>query len=1340
MKRIIIAIALLSFGFSQQTYDSEIQPIWDNSCTSSCHNSGNNSGGLNLMSANSYSELVNVASQGWPSVMRVKPGDNQNSVLFQKIVGNTSFGDRMPKGGTLSQADEDKIKKWIDEGAPQDWSGGTAGAGSYDFEVGDRVEVSVSEINGSSNFSVEFFVLFHIEPGEYQEIIKREFNDASKGHDFFFEYDASEKKFVLSIDGIDGLSYSVSNLMSGGLNNSGWHHIYFEYNNQDLNFFWNGNNVASVQNIPNLSFPTSSKPIKFENFKGSIDGLRIRNISGFEGIPGGIWDQTNMGNDAILVWNCNEILVDANINPDDSNQYLKDESGKNNHGLIQGNGQLDGDVFGGGGGGTQGIEVSYNSNNAFNGDVHIGYIPQGNDPNYWSSATHKWDLGNHVFPGDYWTKIWHDGIPDGEAHLIVFVDTDNDDQWNDATEYGAISQVFQVTNKQGNAGTLTLMKGGGGGGPGKPNTIEIVVRLNQNIGVGDVHVGVWLPGNNANPDIVGNMDVENSPSPNEGWGFEFNDSRILPSDGPYKIEAFFDQNNNDMPDANELLVLFQDIYTDDQGYAFVDMTLGDGGNQQQILNVSLSVDGVGDGVNGQVIIDLLRSSDEYIIQGFQFGETTPITNMNKSFNVTSQVNQNESVFLRGWYMTGGNETTLLAEGESNVFNWPPTGDISLVLEKGTYTGPFKTNITVHGTDESGILSFRILPQGSSINDYMPDFIGAEYSYDHPQVFSTPPSDEEIEINDFLIDVDYGMYPLVAWYNVGSDDAFDPAQDPFAAGQINIVKDQGPNISLTPLSILPGPEIASNNLIGLTPNEGEDLSFSINVNPHPSMLAGTVSQVSMIYFTGHGNFRFTDCSNSTGDTYDCLVPGSDMTNSGLVIGIDAFDEYGAESSAGPYDVAVQFDSIYISSVPAERYIMISVPANLSNPSLTNVLGDELGEADATKWRSFKWVNGAYQENAGSLTPGSAVWLISKENVNAIQAGSGYSTALSMGKTISLSNGWNQIGNPYNFPINIDDQNMVQFSSEVEKVLYQYSGGENYSQTTNLDPGTGYWVYSNGSGSINISPINNADPHAQPSSPNLVSKSQGGWQATLEVVAGNQKDKATIFGMHPESSDGYDKKDFHEPPVIGEYISAYFNHPETGNLNNDMRSESQDVTRWPLSVITNQKGTVKMTIPDIERIPNYFEVMLYDPISKVVYDMRQDNLVRISSQGSENPYPLELILGPFDEVEDQLDMMDIIPSTFQLAQNIPNPFNPVTSIRVSLTEQAVMTLKVYNILGIEMNALAVNQLFSKGNHRFLWEGKDDNGRQLPSGIYLYRLTVSSENGLPVYQDTKKMILMK
>jgi hypothetical protein len=126
MRRLLFITTIFSVLFAQ-TYQSEIQPIWDNNCTSSCHISSSLNGGLNLSSSTSYSELVNVASQGYSGFMRVKPGDAMNSVLHQKIVGNTSFGDRMPKGGgNLAQADEEKIKKWIEEGALQNWGGGTS--------------------------------------------------------------------------------------------------------------------------------------------------------------------------------------------------------------------------------------------------------------------------------------------------------------------------------------------------------------------------------------------------------------------------------------------------------------------------------------------------------------------------------------------------------------------------------------------------------------------------------------------------------------------------------------------------------------------------------------------------------------------------------------------------------------------------------------------------------------------------------------------------------------------------------------------------------------------------------------------------------------------------------------------------------------------------------------------------------------------------------------------------------------------------------------------------------------------------------------------------------------
>ena len=127
MRRLLFITTIFSVLFAQN-YQSEIQPIWDNNCTSSCHISSSLNGGLNLSPSNSYSELVNVASQGYSGFMRVKPGDAMNSVLHQKIVGNSSFGERMPKGGSaLSQADEQKIKTWIDNGAPQDWSGQSGG-------------------------------------------------------------------------------------------------------------------------------------------------------------------------------------------------------------------------------------------------------------------------------------------------------------------------------------------------------------------------------------------------------------------------------------------------------------------------------------------------------------------------------------------------------------------------------------------------------------------------------------------------------------------------------------------------------------------------------------------------------------------------------------------------------------------------------------------------------------------------------------------------------------------------------------------------------------------------------------------------------------------------------------------------------------------------------------------------------------------------------------------------------------------------------------------------------------------------------------------------------------
>lgn len=83
-----------------------------------CHAGGGAPQGLRLDSANSYDLLVNVPSSEVPSLMRIKPGDPDNSYLVQKIEGHASVGARMPLGGApLSDDQIAAIRQWVSDGA-----------------------------------------------------------------------------------------------------------------------------------------------------------------------------------------------------------------------------------------------------------------------------------------------------------------------------------------------------------------------------------------------------------------------------------------------------------------------------------------------------------------------------------------------------------------------------------------------------------------------------------------------------------------------------------------------------------------------------------------------------------------------------------------------------------------------------------------------------------------------------------------------------------------------------------------------------------------------------------------------------------------------------------------------------------------------------------------------------------------------------------------------------------------------------------------------------------------------------------------------------------------------
>jgi photosystem II stability/assembly factor-like uncharacterized protein len=101
--------------------------------------------------------------------------------------------------------------------------------------------------------------------------------------------------------------------------------------------------------------------------------------------------------------------------------------------------------------------------------------------------------------------------------------------------------------------------------------------------------------------------------------------------------------------------------------------------------------------------------------------------------------------------------------------------------------------------------------------------------------------------------------------------------------------------------------------------------------------------------------------------------------------------------------------------------------------------------------------------------------------------------------------------------------------------------------------------------------------------------------------------------------------------------------------------------------------------------------------------------------------------------------LIPETFDLAQNFPNPFNPTTTIRYALPKDAFVSLKVYNILGQEIVTLK-DELQSVGTFNILWNGRNNAGSQVASGMYLYRIVAKPADGSQPFTALKKMILLK
>lgn len=100
---------------------------------------------------------------------------------------------------------------------------------------------------------------------------------------------------------------------------------------------------------------------------------------------------------------------------------------------------------------------------------------------------------------------------------------------------------------------------------------------------------------------------------------------------------------------------------------------------------------------------------------------------------------------------------------------------------------------------------------------------------------------------------------------------------------------------------------------------------------------------------------------------------------------------------------------------------------------------------------------------------------------------------------------------------------------------------------------------------------------------------------------------------------------------------------------------------------------------------------------------------------------------------VDNNSLLPTEFSLKQNAPNPFNPTTMISYDLPQATNVRLTIFNVLGQNVKTL-VNDYQEAGTKSIVWNGTDNSGSTVASGLYFYRIEADD------FQATKKMMMLK
>ena len=351
------------------------------------------------------------------------------------------------------------------------------------------------------------------------------------------------------------------------------------------------------------------------------------------------------------------------------------------------------------------------------------------------------------------------------------------------------------------------------------------------------------------------------------------------------------------------------------------------------------------------------------------------------------------------------------------------------------------------------------------------------------------------------------------------------------------------------------------------------------------------------------------------------------------------------------------------------------------------------------------------------------------------------------TVNLAIGWNQIGNPWAWNISMDscriittDNRILNYDTALEEGLVLSELYYNdviplrrYVRVLDniLMPKYGYWIYANQPVRIRYDSSPGSINTAEMLPVESIAKSAKNMDLLINLKAQSGKfaDSENFFGVC-ENLNTYDRiyQSALEPPVMSDYLYLY-------NLENDTRwsgtlkQHNSETEEWDIRL---ERGSLdKETILSWDWVKSSDEnhLFLYHLETAQWFDMSEQDSYTFDNKKRINHFKLYAS-------EDENFEPEVLPVKFALSQNYPNPFNMQTTIELAIpyfADKHQAKLIVYDILGRQVKTLHSGPIAS-GRIRIHWDGKNDAGVVLASGLYIFRLTSDD------FSASKKMILIK